>query len=72
MKLFVKEHTVKDNIGGFHLYLSELAFINQFYSIMTRVRFMSSSSCSCSSSFPFQSSEFSSSYSYSLMNGFRL
>ena len=23
--------------GGFHLYLSELAFINQFYSIMTRL-----------------------------------
>ena len=26
-----------NNIGGFHLYLSELAFINQFYSIMTRL-----------------------------------
>ena len=24
-------------LGGFHLYLSELAFINQFYSIMTRL-----------------------------------
>ena len=23
--------------GGFHLYLFELAFINQFYSIMTRL-----------------------------------
>ncbi len=24
-------------VGGFHLYLSKLAFINQFYSIMTRL-----------------------------------
>ena len=28
---------VKGYFGGFHLYLSELAFINQFYSIMTRL-----------------------------------
>ena len=28
-------------IGGFHLYLSELAFINQFYSIMTRLVWLS-------------------------------
>ena len=27
--------------GGFHLYLSELAFINQFYSIMTRLVWLS-------------------------------
>jgi hypothetical protein len=26
--------------GGFHLYLSELVFINQFYSIMTRGSFI--------------------------------
>ena len=26
-----------DNEGLFHLYLSELAFMNQFYSIMTRL-----------------------------------
>ena len=28
---------VNNNNRGFHLYLSELAFINQFYSIMTRL-----------------------------------
>ena len=30
-----KEDRVKAGLGRFHLYLSELAFINQFYSRMT-------------------------------------
>ena len=29
--------TNSENIGGFHLYLFKLDFINQFYSIMTRL-----------------------------------
>ena len=35
---------VKLDYGGFHLYLSELAFINQFYSVMTRAEILTSNS----------------------------